>query len=95
MDPDPALFVSVSQDTDKKLSFFAYYFLPVHLHLSSKKKKRHRDVTKLLFLNFLLVEGRIRIQRTQNIRIWIRNMHCNLTLLPLCLQVVQTMMTHR
>ncbi len=35
--PDPGLFVSNLQDTKKKY-FFAYYFLNVHLHHSSKIK---------------------------------------------------------
>jgi hypothetical protein len=42
MDPDPApdfaLFVSDFQDANKKYFFFAYYFLKVHLHHSSKMK---------------------------------------------------------
>jgi hypothetical protein len=32
-DPDPAIFFSSDlQDANKKQSFFAYYFLKVHLH---------------------------------------------------------------
>jgi hypothetical protein len=44
MDPDPAIFVIDLQDANKKLiflfiSFFAYYFLKVHLHhLKSQKE---------------------------------------------------------
>ncbi len=41
-DPDPAIFVIDLQDANKKLifkkSFFAYYFLKVHLHHFSKIK---------------------------------------------------------
>jgi hypothetical protein len=46
--PDPALFVSGLQDTKKLIflpSFFAYYFLKIHLHHSSKIKL-HKEVTK-------------------------------------------------
>ncbi len=47
--PDPAIFVSGLQDVIKKLliflSFFAYYFLRIHLHNFSKIKS-HIEVTK-------------------------------------------------
>ncbi len=45
-DPDPTLFVSDLQDANQKIffrSFFAYYFLKVHLHRSSKIKS-HKEV---------------------------------------------------
>ncbi len=72
-DPDPAIFVSDLQDVNKKLfffsTFFAYYFLKVHLHLHYRyfsKIKSHTDVTKqwesIFFLLFLLADGRIRIR---------------------------------
>jgi hypothetical protein len=42
--PDPVLFVSGLQDASKKLfcflSFFAYYFLKIHLHHSSQIKSQ-------------------------------------------------------
>jgi hypothetical protein len=41
-DPDPAIFVTDLQDVNKKLilkSFFAYYFLKVHLHHFQRQKK--------------------------------------------------------
>ncbi len=40
-DPDPAIFVSDLQDVNKKkfYSFFAFYFLEVHLLHFSKIKK--------------------------------------------------------
>jgi hypothetical protein len=68
-DQDPVIFVSDLQDVDKKLifspSFFAYYFLKVHLHHFSKIKS-HEEVTKqkesTFFLLFLLDDGRIRIR---------------------------------
>jgi hypothetical protein len=48
-DADPALFVSDLQDVNKKLlfflSFFAYYFLKVHLNDFSNTKS-HKEVTK-------------------------------------------------
>ncbi len=44
-DPDPVLFVSGFQGTNKKLVFFAYYFLKVHLHQSSWTKS-HKEVSK-------------------------------------------------
>jgi hypothetical protein len=47
-DPDPAIVIDI-QDATKKLifntNFSAYYFLKVHLHHFSKKKKSKR-VTK-------------------------------------------------
>jgi hypothetical protein len=46
--PDPAVFVIDLQDVNKKLikeSFFAYYFLKVHLRHSSKIKSK-KEVTK-------------------------------------------------
>jgi hypothetical protein len=52
MDPDPAIFVSDLQDVNKKiiyLSFFAYYFLKVHLHYFSKTKS-HKTVGINVFL---------------------------------------------
>jgi hypothetical protein len=48
MDPDSAIVVSELQDVKKKLfhfSFFAYYFLKVHLHHFSKIKS-NKEVTK-------------------------------------------------
>jgi hypothetical protein len=43
-DPDPAIFVIVLQDANKKLnlkkSFSAYYFLKVHFYHFSKIKKQ-------------------------------------------------------
>jgi hypothetical protein len=45
-DPDPAIFVSNLQDVNKKYqSFFAYYFLKIHLHHFSKINS-HKEVTK-------------------------------------------------
>jgi hypothetical protein len=41
----PAFFVSDLQDVNKKKSFFAYYFLKVHLHHFSKINS-HKEVTK-------------------------------------------------
>jgi hypothetical protein len=43
-DPDPALFVSGLQDANKK-DFYAYSFLQVHSHHSSKIKSQ-KEVTK-------------------------------------------------
>jgi hypothetical protein len=49
MDLDPVIFVSDLQGASTKLiffqSFFAYYFLKVHLHNFSKMKN-HKEVTK-------------------------------------------------
>jgi hypothetical protein len=47
-DADPAIFVSDLQDVNKSLffpSFFAYYFLKVHLYHFSKIKS-HKEVKK-------------------------------------------------
>jgi hypothetical protein len=47
-DPDTAIFVIDLQDANRKLikkSFYAYYFLKVHLHNFSKIKSQ-KDVTK-------------------------------------------------
>jgi hypothetical protein len=48
-DPDPTLFINDPQDAYKKYFFsqlfFAYYFLKIHLHHSSKVKG-HKEVTK-------------------------------------------------
>jgi hypothetical protein len=47
-DPDPAIFVIDLQDANKKRifqSFFAYYFLKVHLHHFSETKSP-KEVTK-------------------------------------------------
>jgi hypothetical protein len=55
-DPDPATFASELQDVNNKkfVSFFAYYFLKIHLH---QLIKRHKEVTKqqesMFFLQFL------------------------------------------
>ncbi len=53
MDPDPppnlGLFVSGLQDPKKKSSFFAYYFMKVHLHHSSKIKKLQNSKNKVVF----------------------------------------------
>jgi hypothetical protein len=45
--PDPAIFVSDRQDGKKDffISFFAYYFLNLHLHYFSKTKNQ-KEVTK-------------------------------------------------
>jgi hypothetical protein len=48
LDEDPAIFISDLQDVNKKntfFSFFAYYFLTVHLHHFSKIKS-FNEVTK-------------------------------------------------
>jgi hypothetical protein len=47
LDPDPALLVSDVQDANKKYIFFAYYFLKVQLHYSSKIKS-HKEGHKTL-----------------------------------------------
>jgi hypothetical protein len=54
-DPDPALFVSDLQDGldgNKKLLFFCWYFLKVHLHHSSQikilKKSQKIEIKGLL-----------------------------------------------
>ncbi len=44
-DPAPGIFVSDLQDVNKKLGFFAYYLLKLHLHHFSKIKS-HKEVTK-------------------------------------------------
>jgi hypothetical protein len=54
-DLDPAIFVSDLQDSHYKLTFskfFAYYFLKLHLHHSSKLRS-HEGVTKQQELRFL------------------------------------------
>jgi hypothetical protein len=46
--PDPAIFIVDLQDANKKQtkkSFFAFYFLKVHLHRFSKIKSQ-KEVTK-------------------------------------------------
>jgi hypothetical protein len=72
---DPALFVSDLQDANKKeffKTFFADYFLKVHLHQASKIES-HNEVTKQYCRNqgfsnlFLLDDGRIRIQEVQKL----------------------------
>jgi len=47
MDPDPAIFVINLQNANKKtnLSYFAYYFLKVHLHHFSEIKSP-KELTK-------------------------------------------------
>jgi hypothetical protein len=56
-DLDPAIFVSDLQDVNKKLifskSFFAYYFLKVHLHQFSKIKS-YEEVTPTVGINIFL-----------------------------------------
>jgi hypothetical protein len=73
MDPDQAprilLFSSVTLKIATKIiffpSFFAYYFLKVHLHNFSEIKS-HKEVTKQkesrFFLLFLLDDSRIQIR---------------------------------
>ncbi len=79
-DPDPALFVSDLQD--------AFYFLKVHLHLSSKRKC-HKKVTKQqnsgFFSIFLFDDGRIRIRiSTSDYQTELsENLHKFVCLLPL------------
>jgi hypothetical protein len=66
MDPDPAIFVIDLQDASKKLifntTFYAYYFLKVHLHHFSKikVKKSHKLEGIKVFLLFMHVYRRIR-----------------------------------
>ncbi len=68
-DPEPAIFVCDLQNVNKKLvfllSFFAYYFLKVHLHHFSKIKS-HTEVTKkpkqqesifFLIQRYLMIKG--------------------------------------
>ncbi len=50
MDPDPAIFVSDLQDVNKKIIFFAYYFLKVHLHFLKIKNHSHKTVGINVFL---------------------------------------------
>ncbi len=60
-DPDPVLFISGFEDV-KKISFFVFYFLKVHLR-QSLKIKSHIEVTKQWFFYFyLLDDGRLRFQ---------------------------------
>jgi hypothetical protein len=43
--------------------FVAFYFLKVHLHQASKiKSKKSKNIVGMVFLTFLLVDGRIRIR---------------------------------
>jgi hypothetical protein len=68
-DRDPAIFVIDIQDANRKLnkkkSFYAYYFLKLHLRNFSKIKSP-KDVTKQqesrFFFLFLLYDRRIRIR---------------------------------
>jgi hypothetical protein len=62
-DPDPAIFVIDLQDLKKK-SFFAYYFLKVHLHHFQKKSQIEVTTQEesRFFLLFLLGERGIRIR---------------------------------
>jgi hypothetical protein len=56
MDPDPAIFLIDLQDANKKpiclfQSFFAYYFLEVHLyHFQKKGERSHKAVGIKVFL---------------------------------------------
>jgi hypothetical protein len=57
-DPDPAIFVNdlpkMPTKTNKKKSFFAYYFLKVHVHHfpRQKAKRSHKAVGIKVFLTF-------------------------------------------
>jgi hypothetical protein len=61
-DPDPALFVSlVPSKRQQKIIFsniFAYSFLKVHIHHSSKLKS-HKEITKQFFLIRYDTHGRV------------------------------------
>ncbi len=59
--PDPALFISDHQDSNKK--YFCLFIFKVHLH-PSQKIKSHKEVRKQqksrFFFIYLLLDGRIR-----------------------------------
>ncbi len=71
MDPnaDPALFISDLQDANKNdfFAFYAYSFLNVHLHHSSKLKS-HKEVKKSRFLISYLLKS-LKLHLTEEIQI--------------------------
>ncbi len=71
-DPDPALFRQWLSRCGQKISFFAYYFLKVHLHQTSKIKSHKTVEIKVFF--FLRDDGRILMRIQIRIRIRIKIM---------------------